>query len=145
MGRWQSCRRALQAPSSCALALAALALLHAALPCGGQHLQSQPATQAAESLCAKKPLPRATLASGMTWGGNMVKVYHNLYHHNGKWYSLIGPDSNISEVDTGMSINYLVIRLPTSDAAKFAANLKQVSGGVGWAGGRQGAEWDGQG
>jgi hypothetical protein len=115
------------------LAAALLLLLHTSLllataprPAAAQQQPQQPGG-AAGSLCsAAGAFPVADRPSGMSRGGNMLKVYHNLYLHNGNWFALLGPGSNASEVDAGMSLNFGVVALPTADVAAFQANLKKV-------------------
>jgi hypothetical protein len=63
----------------------------------------------------------------MTRGGNMLKVYHNLLLHNGKWYALAGPGADGSEeLDTGVALNTAAVVLPVADAAAFLANLQKA-------------------
>lgn len=94
-------------------------------------LSQTSAAAPAESLCAKKPFASAGLPSAMTRGGNLVKVYHNLYLHNSKWYALLPPGANHSEVDKGMSMNYNVETLPAADVEAFQSNLKKVGARAG--------------
>jgi hypothetical protein len=58
-------------------------------------------------------------------------------HAPGKWYALVGPGGNGSDVDEAMSFNFEVVKLPVRDAAAFQANLKRVSPGEGCAAGRR--------
>jgi hypothetical protein len=66
----------------------------------------------------------ATAPTSMSWGGNMLKVYRNLYHHNKKWYAVIDGSSNVSSIDEGVSANTILVKLPTIDSEAFQANLK---------------------
>src|SRR5689334_16825953 len=45
--------------------------------------------------------PSADRPTTMSWGGNMFKVYHNLYHHNKRWFALIGSSSSNSSSSSG--------------------------------------------
>jgi hypothetical protein len=44
----------------------------------------------------------------------------------GKWYALLGPGSNASEVDEGVSLNTWLVQLPLDDVGAFLGNLKRV-------------------
>jgi hypothetical protein len=41
-----------------------------------------------------------------------------------KWYAVLGPSSNASSIDQGMSLNAHLIKLPATDAHGFQQNLK---------------------
>jgi phosphate-selective porin len=62
--------------------------------------------------------------TSMSWGGNMLKVYRNLYHHNKKWYAAVDSSSNASSIDEGMSVNTVLVKLPTTDSRAFQENVK---------------------
>jgi hypothetical protein len=112
------------------LVLAALvALLHGTTAASA----TSSATPALE-LCASQPYASAGLATAMTSGGAVLKVYHNLYYHNGKWYAITGSDggsgsdnssstNSDSSIDLVASLNVGIIRLPAADAPALHAAL----------------------
>lgn len=60
----------------------------------------------------------------MSWAGNMLKVYHNLYHHNKKWYAVLDRSSNASRIDAGIAANTILVKLPTTDSKAFQESIK---------------------
>lgn len=42
---------------------------------------------------------------------------------------MLGPSSNASSIDAGISLNAQLIKLPTTDSEAFQANLKVSRGG----------------
>ena len=110
-------------------------LLQLCRPAHGQQQQQQQQQQQprpAASLCAKRPFAGAARPSAMAraggGGGNLLKLYRNLYLHGGRFYALLGPDSNASEIDAGMSLNFDVVALPAADARALKAAMGAARG-----------------
>jgi hypothetical protein len=81
----------------------------------------------APSFCRTGKAAAYAAAAGptsMSWGGNMLKVYRNLYHHNKKWFAVIDSSSTPSSIDEGMSSNTVLVKLPTTDSEAFQENIK---------------------
>jgi hypothetical protein len=82
------------------------------------------AAVAPPSFCRTAAYAAAADPTSMSWGANMLKVYRNLYHHNKKWYAAVDSSSNASSIDEGMSVNTILVKLPTTDSKAFQQNLK---------------------
>ncbi len=63
-------------------------------------------------------------ATTLQRAGDLVKVYQNLLFHNGKWYAVLGPGSNASDIPVKVSHNTPLVQLPVSNVETFLENIK---------------------
>jgi hypothetical protein len=144
------CSRSMRPLRMLQLMLLALLSIGGALCRSAQHSTSagSAATAQQQSLpveppifCVEQPYVGADQPSCMRWGGNLLKVYRNLYRHAGRWYAAVTPaaadahhdsqpsstdaelNSNCS-IDRGMSLNNQLSLLPVVDIAAFQRNVK---------------------